>query len=266
MSIKRVSDEYQTSIRRVSNKYHAYQTSIRRVSDEYRMSISRVSVEYQTSIMRIWCCDAYQALKRFILAQTRINYPKRSFASCSFLARQKQQNFSLAIDCFTSSQDPKRKPVNRLGRAPPSRDDGRLRCPTSAPTTDPCRLRQGTRSPGRCCREAAAKQTATGNPRPRRADVSCCQDHRRRDQHLTLGYRARRDSLGCLAQRLHHLRVQARRRGQDQSSAPSRVAVVLLLANRPGACQPCHFCAVSILIELALHTKYHSWLHHPSNT
>ena len=92
--------------------------------------------------------------------------------------------------------------------------------------------------------------------RPRRADVSCCQDHRHRDQQLTLGYRARRDSLGCLAQRLHHLRVQARRRGQDQSSAPSRVAVVLLLANRHGACQPCHFCAVSFLLELALHTKY----------
>ena len=101
MSIIWVSDEYQMRIRRVSDEYHAYQTSIRRVSDEYQMSISRVSVEYQTSIMRIWCCDAYQALKRFILAQTRINYPKRSFASCSFLARQKQQNFSLAIDCFT---------------------------------------------------------------------------------------------------------------------------------------------------------------------
>jgi hypothetical protein len=75
--------------------------SIKYVSDEYQMRIKCVSNEYPMSIMRIWCCDAYQALKRFILAQTRINYPKRSFASCSFLARQKQQNFSLAIDCFT---------------------------------------------------------------------------------------------------------------------------------------------------------------------
>ena len=112
MSIRRVSDKYQTSIKRVSCVSDEYQTSIRLVSDEYQLSIRRISEEYHTSIrqvsdeyqmsiMRIWCCDAYQALKRFILAQTRINYPKRSFASCSFLARQKQQNFSLAIACFT---------------------------------------------------------------------------------------------------------------------------------------------------------------------
>jgi len=34
-----ISREYQTSIRRVSDEYHAYQTSISGVSDEYQTSI-----------------------------------------------------------------------------------------------------------------------------------------------------------------------------------------------------------------------------------
>ena len=84
-----------------SSDTHLILASVSWVSNEYQMRIKWVSYAYQMSIMRNWCCDAYQALKRFILAQTRINYPKRSFASCSFLARQKQQNFSLAIACFT---------------------------------------------------------------------------------------------------------------------------------------------------------------------
>ena len=64
---------------------------------------------------------------------------------------------------------------------------------------------------------------------------------------------------GCLAQaqaqKQHHLRLQAKRRGQHTRTALSQVADVLLLANLPGACPPCSFCAEPILIGLALLTK-----------
>jgi hypothetical protein len=160
-----------------------------------------------------------------------------------------------------SAQHPKSRLVNRPSRDPPSRDDGWLCSLTSAPTTDPCRLRQGTWSPCPCSQGAALNQTSTGNPAPWRADASCRQDdrHPRQPGPGTLGSPDPLSTQGCLAQaqaqQQHHLRLQAKRRGQHTRTALSQVADALLLANLPGACPPCFSCAEPILIGLTLLTK-----------
>ena len=60
-----------------------------------------------------------------------------------------------------SAQHPKKRLANRPSRSPPSSGDDRSPIPLYPPTTDPCRLQQDTKSPGRCGRGAAAKQTST---------------------------------------------------------------------------------------------------------